>query len=89
MKIKFTCPKCGGHILDHKVIHTESTTEEIIGMDEDEDAIHSDVAGDYWEGRHENEFSCGQCQHEVASAVEVKEMIEQGLKEGWIEKVEE
>lgn len=89
MKIKFTCPKCGGHVLNLRVTHEESESQEIIGTDNDGYPIFSEVESDHWEGNHKNEYSCGECMAPFAGGEDPEDMIKVGISEGWIEKVEE
>ena len=88
MKIKFTCPKCGCHSLVSKTTHTESRFEELVGMDKNEDPIYGAGDGARWEGPVVVGYQCGEdrCSHEVAGDVAVSQMIQKGLKEGWLEK---
>ena len=84
MKFTFTCPQCGGHILDHTIQHTESTTEQLVGMDKEGEGIYAPTDAQYSERENINSYSCGQCKHQVAGDVEVGVMIEKGTEQGWL-----
>ena len=89
MKIKFTCPICGGHILECKRTHTESEIEEIVGVDKEGSPIVSGAAPEHLESEEVSEYSCGLCHHKLGLDIEISNVIKNGLFDGWIEKVKE
>lgn len=88
-RFTFTCPKCQGHILDHTLQHTESTTEQLVGMDKEGEGIYAPTDAQYSERENINSYSCGQCKHQVAGDVEVGVMIEKGTEQGWLKTEED
>ena len=85
MKVKFTCPACGDHILICTVSYEAMSSKQIVGMDGNQDPVYGEI-GDYAQSDEVAKYHCNICGHEVAGDVAVGEMIEKGLKEGWLEK---
>ena len=95
MKIKFTCPKCGCHDLVHKVSFQVQKDNVVVGLDKDCSPIYAQEPAKegYWESNEIDDYECGNshCQTPICDTghPSVDEVIDIGLAEGWIEKVEE
>ncbi len=95
MKIKFTCPKCGGHCLVHKMVHEVQKDYVVVGLDKDGFPIYdtNPAKEGYWESNEVSTYECGnpECSTPICDVGHpgIDEVIKIGLKEGWIKKVEE
>lgn len=93
MKINFTCPKCGGHVLTSKTTYEVQKEYQLIGLVDGTPVYDDDPAKEgYWESAERESFECGnpKCQAPVNKGVgDAETIVEIGLEEGWIQKVEE
>ena len=84
MKIKFTCPACGDHVLICTTSYEVMSSKQITGMDGNQDPIYGEIS-DYAQSDEVAKYHCHICGHEVAGDLAISQMIEKGLKEGWLE----
>lgn len=95
MKIKFTCPKCGGHVLICKSTQEVQRESNILGIDDMGMPIVDDnpATEGYRESPEIETYQCGnpKCQAPVVDVghPDLDEVIAIGQEEGWIKKVEE
>ena len=84
MKIKFTCPACGDHTLICTTSYEAMSSKQITGMDGNQDPVYGEIS-DYAQSDEVAKYHCHICGHEVAGDLAVSQMVEKGLKEGWLE----
>lgn len=92
MKIKFTCPKCGGHVLTQKTSYEVQKEYQLIGIIDNTPIYDDDPAKEgYWESPEQDTFECGnpKCKTPICDGIrDAETVIETGLKEGWLKEEE-
>ena len=85
MKIKFTCPACGDHTPICTTSYEAMSSKQITGMDGNQDPVYGEIS-DYAQSDEVAKYHCHIFGHEVAGYLAISQMVEKGLKEGWLEK---